>query len=135
MPVQKIKSFVLGGHGDTMVAMINHTEVDGKPLSELVNSGKITQSKLDEIVERTKKGGAEIVKYLEKGSAFYAPASSGVEMAESYLKNLKKELPCAAYLQGEYGETNHYAGETVIIVSKGVDKVNHINHEEKENVA
>ena len=83
-----------------MVAMLGLTEVDGKKINELVKEGKIKKEKLDQIVERTKKGGAEIVKYLEKGSAFYAPAASGVEMAESYLKNLKKQLPCAAYLDG-----------------------------------
>ena len=132
LPAHKIKSFVLGGHGDTMVAMVNHTEVDGKPLSDFINSGKISQIKVKEIVDRTKKGGAEIVKYLEKGSAFYAPASSGVEMAESYLKNLKKELPCAAYLQGEYGVTDIYAGVPVIIGNKGVEKVVEINLDTNE---
>ena len=86
-----------------MVAMIDHTKVDGKPLNEFIKSGKIKSEKMKSIIERTKKGGAEIIKYLEKGSAFYAPASSGIEMAESFLKDLKKELPCAAYLNGEYG--------------------------------
>ena len=80
-----------------MVAMLGSTEVDGKKIQDLVKEGKISKEKLEQIVDRTKKGGAEIVKYLEKGSAFYAPAASGVEMAESYLKNLKKELPCAVY--------------------------------------
>ena len=120
--VEKIKSFVLGGHGDTMVAMLNHTKVDGVPIKKIVESGKLTQKDL-EIVDRTKKGGAEIVKYLEKGSAFYAPAAAGVEMAESYLKDLKKELPCAAYLNGEYGAKNIYAGVPVIIGKNGVEKV------------
>ena len=123
VPVQKIKSLVLGGHGDSMVAMLGATEVEGKKINELVKSGKITKEKLDEIVDRTKKGGAEIVKYLEKGSAFYAPAASGVEMAESYLKNLKKQLPCAVYLNGEYGAKDIYAGVPVIIGSGGVEKV------------
>ena len=113
--VQKIKSFVLGGHGDSMVAMLGSTEVDGKNIMELVKEKKITQEKLDKIVERTKKGGAEIVKYLEKGSAFYAPAASGVEMAESYLKDLKKQLPCAAYLDGQYGVKDLYAGVPVLL--------------------
>ena len=90
IPVQKIKSFVLGGHGDSMVAMLDSTEIEGKRIKELVKDGKISEEKLNQIIERTKKGGAEIVKYLEKGSAFYAPAASGVEMAESYLKNQKK---------------------------------------------
>ena len=123
VPVNKIKSLVLGGHGDSMVAMVNHTFIEGKKLVELVESGKIKKNKLDAIVERTKKGGAEIVKYLEKGSAFYAPAASGVEMAESYLKNLKKELPCAVYLSGEYGVKDIYAGVPVIIGENGVEKI------------
>ena len=135
VPVQKIKSFVLGGHGDSMVAMLGLTEVDGKKISELVKEGKIKKEKLDKIVERTKKGGAEIVKYLEKGSAFYAPAASGVEMAESYLKDLKKQLPCAAYLNGEYNTKGLYAGVPVIIGSGGVEKVVELqlDKEEKKN--
>ena len=135
VPVQKIKSFVLGGHGDTMVAMLGSTEVDGKKITELVKEGKISQNKLDEIVDRTKKGGAEIVKYLEKGSAFYAPAASGVEMAESYLLDKKKQLPCAAHLNGEYGIKNLYAGVPVIIGSKGVEKIVELklSQDEKEN--
>ena len=123
IPVQKIKSFVLGGHGDSMVAMLGSTLIDGKTITDLVKEGKIKQERLNEIVERTKKGGAEIVKYLEKGSAFYAPAAAGVEMAESYLKDLKKQLPCAAYLNGEYETKDLYAGVPVIIGSKGVEKV------------
>ena len=135
VPVKKIKSFVLGGHGDSMVAMVNQTLIDGKTLTELVNEGKIKKNKLDEIIDRTKKGGAEIVKYLEKGSAFYAPAASGVEMAESYLKDLKKQLPCAAYLNGEYGVKDLYAGVPVIIGKGGVEKVIelNLNREEKDN--
>ena len=121
--VNKIKSFVLGGHGDTMVAMLNHTKVDGEPIQKLLDNGKLSKLDLDKLVERTKKGGAEIVKYLEKGSAFYAPASAGVEMAESYLKDLKKELPCAAYLSGEYNVKGIYAGVPVIIGKNGVEKV------------
>ena len=92
VPVNKIKSFVLGGHGDSMVAMLGSTEVNGKKILDLMKEKKIKKEKLDEIVERTKKGGAEIVKYLEKGSAFYAPAASGVEMAEAYLKNQKNNF-------------------------------------------
>ena len=133
--VQDIRSFVLGGHGDSMVAMLGSTEINGKKISELVKMGKIKQEKLDEIVDRTKKGGAEIVKYLEKGSAFYAPAASGVQMAESYLKDQKMQLPCAAYLNGEYGIHDIYAGVPVIIGSKGVEKVVEIklNTEEEKN--
>jgi len=135
VPVKKIKSLVLGGHGDSMVAMLEATEVEGKKIKELIHEGKITKERLDEIVERTKKGGAEIVKYLEKGSAFYAPAASGVEMAESYLKDLKKQLPCAVHLNGEYGVKDIYAGVPVIIGSKGVEKIVQLNLSsiEKEN--
>ena len=135
IPVKKIKSIVLGGHGDSMVAMINHTEIEGKPLTSLITEGRISKERLDQIVDRTKKGGAEIVKYLEKGSAFYAPAASGVEMAESYLKDLKKQLPCAVFLSGEYGVENLYAGVPVIIGKNGVEKVVEIklDNEEKAN--
>jgi len=135
VPVNKIKSFVLGGHGDSMVAMLGHTEIEGKKINDLIKERKISKEKLDEIVERTKKGGAEIVKYLEKGSAFYAPAASGVEMAESFLKDLKKQLPCAVYLDGEYGAKDIYAGVPVIIGSKGIEKVIELNlsNEEKTN--
>ena len=132
VPVQKIKSFVLGGHGDSMVAMLDSTEVEGKKIIDLVKEGKISQQKLDGIVDRTKKGGAEIVKYLEKGSAFYAPAASGIEMAESYLKDLKKQLPCAAYLDGQYGAKDIYAGVPVIIGNKGVEKIIEIELSENE---
>ncbi len=118
VPVKNIESLVLGGHGDTMVPMPNYTLVNKKPLTQLIK-----KEKLDLIVDRTRKGGAEIVKYLEKGSAFYAPAASGVEMAVSYIKNLKKTLPCAAHLNGEYGVKNVYAGVPVVIGSNGVEKV------------
>ena len=133
--VQKIKSLVLGGHGDSMVAMLNSTEIDGKKINDLIQEGKIKKNRLEEIVERTKKGGAEIVKYLEKGSAFYAPAASGVEMAESYLKDQKKQLPCAAHLNGEYGFRDIYAGVPVIIGKNGIEKIVELNlsKEEKSN--
>ena len=135
VPVQKIKSLVLGGHGDSMVAMLDFTEIEGKKINDLVQEGKLKKERLDEIIDRTKKGGAEIVKFLEKGSAFYAPAASGVEMAESYLKDLKKQLPCAAYLNGEYETENLYAGVPVIIGSKGVEKIIELDlsQEEKNN--
>ena len=135
VPIKKIKSLVLGGHGDTMVPMPNHTLIDGKSLVELVKEKKISQEKLNSIINRTRKGGAEIVKLLEKGSAFYAPAASGIEMAESYLKDLKKELPCAAFLDGEYGVRNLYVGVPVIIGKNGVEKIVQINlsDEEKNN--
>ena len=134
VPTKNIKSFVLGGHGDTMVAMLNSTMVNGNNISELVKEGKIQKKRLLEIVERTKNGGAEIVKFLEKGSAFYAPAASGVEMAESYIKDQKKQLPCAAYLDGEYGTQGLYAGVPVIIGSRGVEKVVQIELSDEEKV-
>ena len=122
VPVKSINSLVLGGHGDTMVPMPDHTTVSGKPLKKLINPDR-----LESIINRTRKGGAEIIKFLQKGSAFYAPAASGIEMAESYLKDLKKELPCAAYLNGEYGVNNLYAGVPVIIGKNGVEKIVEIN--------
>jgi len=130
VPVKNIKTLVLGGHGDTMVPIPNQTTVSGKPLNELIK-----KEKLDLIIERTRKGGAEVMKLLEKGSAFYAPASAGIEMAESYIKDLKKTLPCATYLNGEYGVKNLYAGVPVIIGSGGVEKVVALtlNKDEKEN--
>ena len=134
IPVKKIKSFVLGGHGDSMVAMLGATEIDGKNIKDFVKQGKISKEKLDQIIDRTKKGGAEIVKFLEKGSAFYAPAASGVEMAESYLKDLKKQLPCAAYLSGEYSTKDIYAGVPVIIGSGGVEKIVEIELSSEEKV-
>jgi malate dehydrogenase len=135
VPVKKINSLVLGGHGDTMVSMLNQTTVEGRSILDLVKEGKIKKESLDYIVNRTKNGGAEIVKLLEKGSAFYAPAASGVEMAESYLKDLKKQLPCAAYLDGEDGVKELYAGVPVIIGKNGIEKIVEINlnKEEKKN--
>jgi len=118
VPVKNIKSLVLGGHGDTMVPMPNHTTVNEKSLSQLIKN-----EKLDLIIDRTRKGGAEIIKFLEKGSAFYAPAAAGIEMAESYINDLKKTLPCASYLNGEYGVKNLYAGVPVIIGKRGVEKI------------
>ena len=132
VPINKINSLVLGGHGDTMVPTFNHTIVDGKSLSQLVKDKKISAEKLDTIIDRTRKGGAEIVKFLKTGSAFYAPAASGVEMAESYIKNLKKTLPCAAYLNGEYNIKGLYVGVPVVIGKNGVEKVLEIELNEKE---
>ena len=123
VPVKNIKTLVLGGHGDTMVPMPSHTTVDGKSVEHLVKTNKITKEKLDAIIDRTRKGGGEINKLLEKGSAFYAPAASGIEIAESYIKDLKKTLPCAAYLNGEYGVKGLYAGVPVVIGKNGVEKV------------
>ena len=132
VPVSKIESFVLGGHGDTMVAMVNHTKIDGTPLTDIVKKGKIEKKILDQIINRTKNGGAEIVKFLEKGSAFYAPAASGILMAESYIFNKKNQLPCAAFLNGEYGVNNLYAGVPVVIGNGGVEKVIELKLSEEE---
>ena len=132
VPVKKIKAMVMGGHGDTMVPLPRLTKVSGKPLLDLVKEGKITSEKLESINQRTRDGGAEIVKYLEKGSAFYAPAASGVEMASAYLNDEKKILPCAAYLSGEYGVDGLYAGVPVVIGKNGVEKIENINLDEKE---
>ena len=117
---------------DTMVPLPRLTKVSGKPLLDLVKEGKISIEKLESINQRTRDGGAEIVKFLEKGSAFYAPAASGVEMAESYLKDLKKVLPCAAFLEGQYGVKNLYAGVPVIIGKNGVEKIEEISLDDNE---
>ncbi len=132
VPVKEIDAMVMGGHGDTMVPMPRFTKVSGKPLLNLIKEGKISNKRLEEINQRTRDGGAEIVKYLEKGSAFYAPAASGVQMAEAYLKDEKKLLPCAVQLNGEYGVSNIYAGVPVIIGKNGVEKIEEINLDEKE---
>ena len=118
VPVKNIDSLVLGGHGDTMVPMPNQTKINGKPLNQMIK-----KEKLNPIIERTRNGGAEIGKLLQKASAFYAPAASGIEMAESYIKDLKKTLPCSAYLNGEYGVKNIYAGVPVIIGRNGIEKI------------
>jgi len=127
VPVKSVESLVLGGHGDTMVPMPNQTKVDGKPLNQLIK-----KEKLDQIIERTRTGGGEINKLFQNGSAFYAPAASGIEMAESYIKDLKKTLPCAAYLSGEYGVNNLYAGVPVVIGKMGVEKIVEIDLSSKE---
>ena len=131
-PVKDIEAMVMGGHGDTMVPLPRFTKVSGKPLLDLVKEGKISEKRLESINQRTRDGGAEIIKFLEKGSAFYAPAASGVEMASAYLRDEKKLLPCAAYLGGEYGINGLYAGVPVIIGNKGVEKIEEINLNEKE---
>ena len=123
VPISEVDSFVLGGHGDTMVPVPNRTTVSGKPLLDFVKEGKISEEKLNEIIDRTRNGGAEVVKLLETGSAFYGPAASGIEMAESYLKNLKKTLPCAAHLNGQYGVKDLYLGVPVVIGSNGIEEV------------
>ena len=132
VPVKEIETMVMGGHGDTMVPLPRLTKVSGKPFLALVKEGKLSPEKLESINQRTRDGGAEIIKFLEKGSAFYAPAASGVEMASSYLRDEKKLLPCAAYLGGEYGIKGLYAGVPVIIGKNGVEKIEDINLNEKE---
>ena len=115
-----------------MVPLPRFTKISGKPLMDLLKDGKISEEKLESINQRTRDGGAEIVKYLEKGSAFYAPAASGVEMAEAFLKDQKKLLPCAAHLHGEYGINNVYAGVPVIIGKEGVERIDEIDLNENE---
>ena len=132
IPVKEIEAMVMGGHGDTMVPLPRFTKVSGKPLLDLVKEGKISEERLENINQRTRDGGAEIIKFLEKGSAFYAPAASGVEMASAYLRDEKKLLPCAVYLGGEYGIKGLYAGVPVIIGNKVVEKIEEISLNEKE---
>ena len=132
VPVKEIHAMVMGGHGDTMVPLPRFTKISGKPLNELVKLGKISEERLESINQRTRDGGAEIVKFLEKGSAFYAPAASGVEMAKAYMNNENKVLPCAAYLNGEYGVNGIYAGVPVVINNKGIDKIEVIELDQKE---
>ncbi len=121
--IEDITTFVLGGHGDTMVPLVKYSTVGGIPLPDLVAKGWITQEKLDSIVQRTRDGGAEIVGLLKTGSAFYAPAASAVQMAEAYLKDKKKILPCAAQLNGEYGVNDLYVGVPVVIGKDGVERI------------
>lgn len=121
--LEDVQALVLGGHGDTMVPMVRFSSVAGVPLPECVRLGWIQQSRLDEIVTRTANGGGEIVSLLKTGSAFYAPATSAIEMAESYLLDRKRVLPCAAYLNGEYGVTGLYVGVPVVIGQNGVERI------------
>ncbi len=121
--VEDVTAFVLGGHGDTMVPLVRYSTVAGIPLPDLIKMGWTTEKRLDEIVIRTRNGGAEIVNLLKTGSAFYAPASSAIAMAESYLKDKKRVLPCAAWLNGEYGVKDMYVGVPVVIGAKGVERV------------
>ena len=132
VPVKEINAMVMGGHGDTMVPLPRFTKISGKPLNDFIKQGKISEETLESINQRTRDGGAEIVKYLEKGSAFYAPAASGVEMAKAYMNNENKVLPCAAYLNGEYGVNGIYAGVPVVINRKGIDKIEVIELDQKE---
>ncbi len=121
--VEDVTAFVLGGHGDTMVPLVRYSTVAGIPLPDLIKMGWTTKARLDAIVERTRNGGAEIVGLLKTGSAFYAPAAAAIAMAESYLKDKKRVLPCAAWLSGEYGVRGMYVGVPVVIGAKGVERV------------
>jgi malate dehydrogenase len=121
--VEDVTAFVLGGHGDDMVPSVRYSTVAGIPLPDLVKMGWTSQDKLDAIVERTRKGGGEIVNLLKTGSAFYAPAASAIAMAESYLKDQRRVLPCAAYLTGQYGVKDAYIGVPVVIGAKGVERI------------
>jgi len=130
--VEDVTGFVLGGHGDTMVPLVRYSTVAGIPLPDLVKKGWTTQARLDAIVQRTRDGGAEIVGLLKTGSAFYAPASSAIQMAESYLLDKKRVLPCAAYLNGEYGVKDLYVGVPVVLGAGGVERVVEIDLDASE---
>ena len=121
--VEDVTAFVLGGHGDTMVPLIDYTTVAGIPLSALIKMGWTTKKRVDEIMQRTRDGGAEVINLLKTGSAFYAPAASAITMAESYLRDKKRVLPCAAYLKGEYGVRDRYLGVPVVLGAKGVERI------------
>jgi malate dehydrogenase len=131
--VEDVTAFVLGGHGDDMVPLVRYSTVAGIPLPDLVKMGWTSQTRLDEIVDRTRKGGGEIVNLLKTGSAFYAPAASAIAMAESYLKDKKRVLPCAAYLNGEYGVRDLYLGVPVVIGAKGVERIVQIDLSKAEH--
>jgi len=121
--MKDVTAFVLGGHGDTMVPLARYSTVGGIPLPDLVSMGRTTQDKLDAIVQRTRDGGAEIVGLLKTGSAFYAPATSAIEMAEAYLKDQKRVLPCAAHCDGQFGLNGMYVGVPTVIGAGGIEKI------------
>jgi malate dehydrogenase len=121
--IEDVSALILGGHGDDMVPLVRYSTIGGVPLPDLVKMGWIRQDRLDQIVDRTRKGGGEIVALLKTGSAFYAPASSAIAMAESYLKDKRRILPCAAYLNGEYGVKGLYVGVPVVIGANGVERI------------
>ena len=133
--VEDVTAFVLGGHGDTMVPLTRYSTVAGIPVPDLVKMGWTTQQKIDEIVHRTANGGGEIVKLLEKGSAFYAPAASAIAMAESYLLDKKRVLPCAVLLNGEYGQNDFYVGVPVVIGANGVERIVEVEFTPAEKAA
>jgi len=121
--VKDVNTFVLGGHGDTMVPVVQYSTVNGIPVPDLIRMGRSTQARIDEIVKRTRGGGGEIVALLKTGSAFYAPATSGIAMAEAYLNDQKRILPCAAYVDGKYGVDGLYVGVPVVIGADGVEEI------------
>jgi malate dehydrogenase len=133
--VEDVTAFVLGGHGDTMVPLTRYSTVAGVPVPDLIKMGWTTQERIDAIVQRTANGGGEIVKLLERGSAFYAPAASAIAMAESYLKDKKRVLPCAALLKGEYGLRDLYIGVPVVIGAGGVERIVEVTFEPAEQAA
>ncbi len=133
--IEDVTTFVLGGHGDSMVPLVRYSAVAGIPIPDIVKMGWLSSSKLDEIVDRTRNGGAEIVGLLKTGSAFYAPASSAIAMAESFLKDKKRVLPCAAHLDGQYGVSGLYAGVPVVIGANGVERVIEIELDADEKAA
>lgn len=132
--VKDVQTFVLGGHGDTMVPLLRYSTVGGIPIPDLIEMGWSSQKKMDEIVQRTRDGGAEIVALLKTGSAYYAPAASAINMAESYLKDQKRVIPCASYLTGQYGYNDIYVGVPTVIGNKGVEKIIEINLDEIEKI-
>ena len=132
--VKDVQTFVLGGHGDTMVPLLRYSTVGGIPIPDLIEMGWSSQKKMDEIVQRTRDGGAEIVALLKTGSAYYAPAASAINMAESYLKDQKRVIPCASYLTGQYGYNDIYVGVPTVIGNKGVEKIIEINLDETEKI-
>ena len=132
--VKDVQTFVLGGHGDTMVPLLRYSTVGGIPIPDLIKMGWSSQKKMDEIVQRTRDGGAEIVALLKTGSAYYAPAASAINMTESYLKDQKRVIPCAAYLTGQYGYSDIYVGVPTVIGNKGVEKIIEINLDEIEKI-
>ena len=132
--VKDVQTFVLGGHGDTMVPLLRYSTVGGIPIPDLIEMGWSSQKKMDEIVQRTRDGGAEIVALLKTGSAYYAPAASAINMAESYLKDQKRVIPCASYLTGQYGYNDIYVGVPTVIGNKGVEKIIEIDLDEIEKI-
>jgi malate dehydrogenase len=133
--VEDVTAFVLGGHGDTMVPLTRYSTVAGIPVPDLIKMGWTTQEKIDAIVDRTANGGGEIVKLLERGSAFYAPAASAIAMAEAFLKDKKRVLPCAAWLTGEYGQSDFYVGVPVVIGAGGVERIVEVELNDAEKAA